>query len=216
MNGREQAVKDNIGLVHACAVRFRGKGIEYDDLYQAGCVGLIKAVDGFDPSLGYRFSTYAVPVIMGEIKRIFRDSGSVKVSRTLRELSLKIGKVSDEFIKINGREPTVSEIAQRLGSSEETVAEAIGANTPPISLTAVDENGQAETDIPVPSHDGKIIEIMSLHTELNKLHPSDRKLIELRFFRHMTQKAAARQLGMTQVQVSRREKKILDCLREKL
>lgn len=216
MNGREQAVKDNIGLVHACAVRFRGKGIEYDDLYQAGCVGLIKAVDGFDPSLGYRFSTYAVPVIMGEIKRIFRDSGSVKVSRTLRELSLKIGKVSDEFIKINGREPTVSEIAQRLGSSEETVAEAIGANTPPISLTATDENGQAETDIPVPSHDGKIIEIMSLHTELNKLRPSDRKLIELRFFRHMTQTAAARQLGMTQVQVSRREKKILDCLREKL
>lgn len=216
MNGREQAVKDNIGLVHACAVRFRGKGIEYDDLYQAGCVGLIKAVDGFDPSLGYRFSTYAVPVIMGEIKRIFRDSGSVKVSRTLRELSLKIGKVSDEFIKTNGREPTVSEIAQCLGSSEETVAEAIGANTPPISLTVVDENGQAETDIPVPSHDGKIIEIMSLHTELNKLHPSDRKLIELRFFRHMTQTAAARQLGMTQVQVSRREKKILDSLREKL
>ncbi len=216
MNGRDKAVNENLGLVHACAVRFRGKGIEYDDLYQAGCVGLIKAVDKFDPALGYRFSTYAVPVIMGEIKRMFRDGGSVKVSRSLKELSLKINKAGDDFVREHGREPTVSELAKCLDSSEEAVTEAIGAAAPPLSLTLSDDDGEVQSDIPVPSHDGKIIEIMSLHTELKKLSPEDRRLIELRFFKRVTQTAAAKKLGMSQVQVSRREKKILKKLREKL
>ena len=216
MNGRDKAVNENLGLVHACAVRFRGKGIEYDDLYQAGCVGLIKAVDKFDPALGYRFSTYAVPVIMGEIKRMFRDGGSVKVSRSLKELSLKINKAGDDFVREHGREPTVSELAKCLDSSEEAVTEAIGAAAPPLSLTLSDDDGEVQSDIPVPSHDGKIIEIMSLHTELKKLSPEDRRLIELRFFKRVTQTAAAKKLGMSQVQVSRREKKILKILREKL
>ena len=216
MNGRDKAVNENLGLVHACAVRFRGKGMEYDDLYQAGCVGLIKAVDKFDPALGYRFSTYAVPVIMGEIKRMFRDGGSVKVSRSLKELSLKINKAGDDFVREHGREPTVSELAKCLDSSEEAVTEAIGAAAPPLSLTLSDDDGEVQSDIPVPSHDGKIIEIMSLHTELKKLSPEDRRLIELRFFKRVTQTAAAKKLGMSQVQVSRREKKILKILREKL
>ncbi len=213
---RERAVNENLGLVHACAVRFRGKGIEYDDLYQAGCEGLIKAADRFDPDLGFRFSTYAVPVIIGEIKRMFRDGGSVKVSRSIKELALKINKVGDSYVKKHGREPTVCELAELLDTSAESVTEAISASSPPVSLTVTNDEGEIQTDIPVPSHDNKIIEIMSLRSELDKLSDPDRQLIELRFFKHLTQTAAAKQLGMTQVQVSRKEKKILSYLREKL
>ncbi len=213
---RERAVNENLGLVHACAVRFRGKGIEYDDLYQAGCEGLIKAADRFDPDLGFRFSTYAVPVIIGEIKRMFRDGGSVKVSRSIKELALKINKAGDSYVKKYGREPTVCELAELLDTSAESVTEAISASSPPVSLTLTNDEGEIQTDIPVPSHDSKIIEIMSLRSELDKLSDPDRQLIELRFFKHLTQTAAAKQLGMTQVQVSRKEKKILSYLREKL
>ena len=125
MLDRDRAVNENLGLVHACAIRFRGKGIEYEDLYQAGCEGLIKAADRFDPDLGYRFSTYAVPVIMGEIRKMFRDGGIIKVSRSIRELSIKVNRVGDEFVKEHGREPTVSELAKRLDTTEEAVTEAI-------------------------------------------------------------------------------------------
>lgn len=216
MYERDRAVNENIGLVHACAIKFRGKGIEYDDLYQAGCEGLIKAADRFDPTLGFRFSTYAVPVIIGEIKRMFRDGGTVKVSRSLKELSLKINHIGDDFVRQYGREPTVQELAERLEKPPEEIAEAISASVPPVSLTVTNDDGEIQTDIPVPSHDGKIIELMSLKTELNKLPEEDRKLIELRFFKRMTQTAAARQLGMTQVQVSRKEKKLLNYLRKRL
>ena len=216
MLDRDRAVNENLGLVHACAIRFRGKGIEYEDLYQAGCEGLIKAADRFDPDLGYRFSTYAVPVIMGEIRKMFRDGGIIKVSRSIRELSIKVNRVSDEFVKEHGREPTVSELAKRLDTTEEAVTEAIGSSVPPVSLTISNEDGEIQNDIPIPSHDGKIIELMALRTELEKLPAIDRELVKLRFFKRVTQSAAARQLGMTQVQVSRREKKILELLRKKL
>ena len=216
MLDRDRAVNENLGLVHACAIRFRGKGIEYEDLYQAGCEGLIKAANRFDPDLGYRFSTYAVPVIMGEIRKMFRDGGIIKVSRSIRELSIKVNRVGDEFVKEHGREPTVSELAKRLDTTEEAVTEAIGSSVPPVSLTISNEDGEIQNDIPIPSHDGKIIELMALRTELEKLPAIDRELVKLRFFKRVTQSAAARQLGMTQVQVSRREKKILELLRKKL
>jgi len=216
MLDRDRAVNENLGLVHACAIRFRGKGIEYEDLYQAGCEGLIKAADRFDPDLGYRFSTYAVPVIMGEIRKMFRDGGIIKVSRSIRELSIKVNRVGDEFVKEHGREPTVSELAKCLDTTEEAVTEAIGSSVPPVSLTISNEDGEIQNDIPIPSHDGKIIELMALRTELEKLPAIDRELVKLRFFKRVTQSAAARQLGMTQVQVSRREKKILELLRKKL
>ena len=216
MLDRDRAVNENLGLVHACAIRFRGKGIEYEDLYQAGCEGLIKAADRFDPDLGYRFSTYAVPVIMGEIRKMFRNGGIIKVSRSIRELSIKVNRVGDEFVKEHGREPTVSELAKRLDTTEEAVTEAIGSSVPPVSLTISNEDGEIQNDIPIPSHDGKIIELMALRTELEKLPAIDRELVKLRFFKRVTQSAAARQLGMTQVQVSRREKKILELLRKKL
>ena len=104
-------VEQNLGLVHTCAKRFKGRGIEYDDLFQAGCVGLVKAADNFDVGRGFRFSTYAVPVILGEIKRLFRDGGAVKLSRGLKELSLRVSREAEAFQHRTGREPTVSELA---------------------------------------------------------------------------------------------------------
>ena len=127
---RSRMIEENIGLVHACAHRFKGKGIEYDDLFQAGCMGLVKATDAFDSERGVRFSTYAVPVILGEMRRLFRDGGTVKVSRSLKELSMKAARQRDQFAKEHGREPTVSELAQALQVSEEAVVEALGAGAP--------------------------------------------------------------------------------------
>ena len=127
---REQIVSENLRLVNHLCKRFTGRGIEYDDLYQAGCVGLVKAADAFDENLGFRFSTYAVPVILGEIRRLFRDGGSVKVSRSLKELYLKITKEKQKLEYKLNREPTVSEIACALRVSAEEVTEAISASVP--------------------------------------------------------------------------------------
>ena len=149
---REEFIQQNLGLVHACAGRFRSRGIEYDDLYAAGCVGLIKAYDGFDWGRGVCFSTYAVPVILGEIKKLFRDGGTVKVSRSVKELGIKASAVREKLLKEMGSEPTVSQIAQRLNASAEQVAMALKAGLPAISLTPAGENdGNRELDIPIDS-----------------------------------------------------------------
>lgn len=216
MNKRESKVNDNLGLVHSCAKRFRGKGIEYDDLFQAGCLGLVKAIDNFDESRGLCLSTYAVPVILGEIKRLFRDGGAIKVSRSLKELSLKAVRESAEFLSRNGREPTVSELAEILGTDRETTAQALEAAQIPMSLTSDDENGNSQIDIPVEAPDEKLTEVISLKNEIEKLPERDREIILLRFFQNKTQTQTAKVLGMTQVQISRREKKILEFLRSRL
>ena len=135
MSKREDTICQNIGLVHSCVRRFTGRGIEYDDLFQAGCMGLVKAADGFDEERGLKFSTYAVPVILGEIRRLFRDGGTVKVSRSLKELSLKATREREGFLTREGREPSVGELADLLGLSPEEAAEALGASLPPLSLT---------------------------------------------------------------------------------
>ena len=127
MDENREIINDNLGLVHSCAKRFRGRGIEYDDLFQAGCVGLVKAADNFDPTLGYRFSTYAVPVILGEIRRLFRDGGSVKISRSLKELSVRVSRAAEELALFSGREPTVSELSEKLNITPEQTAEALNA-----------------------------------------------------------------------------------------
>ena len=212
---RDKLVTDNLGLVHLCANRFRGKGLEYEELYSAGCIGIVKAAAAFDEGRGVKFSTYAVPVILGEIKRLFRDGGTVKVSRSLKELSLKAGRERSEFMAKTGREPSVGELAEILKSSPEDVAEALAAALPCISLTRGEEDGE-EQDIPSPFRESDIYESIALREALGRLAAGDRKLIYLRYFRGMTQSAAASVLGMTQVQVSRREKKILDGLRNEL
>ena len=216
MAERDILIKENLGLVHACAKRFKGRGIDYDDLYQAGCLGLVKAFDNFKSELGYKFSTYAVPVIIGEIKRLFRDGGAVKISRGLKELSLKVTREVQLFELKNGREPSVKELSDIMGIEPEQVSEALTASMQPVSLTITDDDGENQADIPVQSPDENITEIMSLNTELSRLDEKDRKMIELRFFRNMTQSQTAKMLDMTQVQVSRREKKILLYLRERL
>ena len=208
--------EDNLGLVHLCANRFRGRGIEYDDLYGAGCMGLVKAAKAFDDSRGVKFSTYAVPVILGEIKRLFRDGGTVKVSRSLKELSLKITRTTQSFTHKNGREPTVSELSKLLNADPEDIIAALNSSQPALSLTMGDEDGDSQTDLPVDPPDEDITDKLALRQVLAELSPEDRKLIDLRYFKGLTQTKAAKELGMTQVQVSRREKKLLTYMRSKL
>jgi RNA polymerase sporulation-specific sigma factor len=162
---REKFIENNLGLVHACAGRFRGRGIEYDDLYSAGCMGLIKAYDGFDEERGVQFSTYAVPVILGEIKKLFRDGGSVKVSRSVKELGLKVSAARERLMKQTGNEPTINQIAQIVDAKPEQVALAIRANQPALSLTPVsdDENGR-EVDIPIESPEEELADRIFIGT----------------------------------------------------
>ena len=149
---REAFITQNLGLVHACAGRFRGRGMEYDDLYSAGCVGLIKAYDNFDESRGVCFSTYAVPVILGEIKKLFRDGGTVKVSRSLKELGMRVQAAREHTMKLCGAEPTLQQLAEQLDEPIENVALAIQAAQPAMSLTPEGgEDGDRQLDIPVES-----------------------------------------------------------------
>ncbi len=219
MTERDKKVCDNMGLVHACARRFSGRGAEYEDLVQAGCMGLIKAVDGFDEGRGLRFSTYAVPVIMGEMRRLFRDGGAVKVGRTLKELSMRAARERERFVAREGREPTVNELADALGVDPAQAAQAFGASLPVISLTRW-EDGSGESgdqiDLPVAPPEEQITDRLALRQVLAELDERDRRLIELRYLRHRTQQVTADALGMTQVQVSRRERVILQELRRKL
>ncbi len=210
----DEFIENNMGLVHSLANRFRGRGIEYEELFSAGCMGLVKAAKGFDDERGLCFSTYAVPVILGEIKRLFRDGGTVKVSRGLKELSLKITRYKESCNK-DGREPSISEIAEYFGESTENVIEAVAASQPAISLTETDENG-SEFDIPVEAPQIKATELIALKQCLTALSSEDRQLIYLRYWTGKTQSETGRLMNMTQVQVSRREKKILSGLREML
>ncbi len=136
---RDTLISDNLGLVHACANRFRGKGIDYDDLFSAGCLGLVKAADGFRPELGFAFSTYAVPAVLGEIKRLFRDGGAVKISRSLKERARMAARLREDMTNTLNREPTLRELAEKMGVSEFEMAELMNLSQPVISLTELDE-----------------------------------------------------------------------------
>ncbi len=218
MNGNSDAViTENLGLVHACARRYIGRGIEYDDLYQAGCLGLIKAANAFDETRQVRFSTYAVPVILGEIKRLFRDGGAVKVSRSLKELGIKASRMAGEFEARHGREPRISELSELLGVDTETVTEAVSAIRAPVSLTAYTESEESETlDIREESFDSNLVDLLSVRQLLANLDGRDKKLIYLRYYKGKTQSDTAAVLGMTQVQVSRREKAIITNIRNSM
>lgn len=209
-------VNENLGLVHACANRFRGRGAEYDDLFQAGCVGLCKAAANYDAERGFAFSTYAVPVILGEIRRIFRDGGTVKVSRSLKEKARAALKTKQELENELSREPTVSELAQRLGIEISEAAELLTVSMPVISLTAHDESFSRQLDIPTEAPQEAVTEKLALKKVVSLLEERDRKLIELRYFKGLTQVKTAAELGMSQVQVSRREKALLIKMRESL
>ena len=214
---REEFIQNNLGLVHSCAGRFRGRGIEYEELYAAGCLGLVKACEGFDPSRGLCFSTYAVPVILGEIKKLFRDGGTVKVSRSLKELGLKINAERERCLKRTGVEPGVNELAETLDTTPEQVALAIRASMPVLSLTpGGEEDGTREWDVPVDSPEEALADRIGLAEVMERLPPEDKLLIRLRFYGGRTQSETARVLHTTQVQVSRRERKILKKMRGEL
>lgn len=212
---KKPLAEENLGLVHLCANRFRGRGIEYDDLYSAGCIGLLKAVKAFDSGRGVKFSTYAVPVILGEIKRLFRDGGAIRVSRSLKELSVRLQKICVDFRQREMREPTITELAELSGEDEGKVSEALCVSQPLVSLTASDDD-EGQTDIPTEAPDEAIVDLLALRQIMSALEPRDRALLELRYFRNLTQSNTAKALGMTQVQVSRREKKLLAEMREEL
>ena len=183
----------------------------------AGCMGLVKACDGFDESRGVCFSTYAVPVILGEIKKLFRDGGTVKVSRSVKELGLKVSAARERHLKLCGAEMTVGQLAEELGESPEAVALAIRASLPAMSLTPAGEDGEEhQLDIPVASPEEELSDRISLEEVLDSLPAADRELIRLRFYAGRTQSETARLLHTTQVQVSRRERKILGQMRAKL
>ena len=213
---KEVFATQNLGLVHSLAHRLKGRGIEYEELYSAGCVGLIKAMEGFDESRGLKFSTYAVPVILGEMKRLFRDGGSVKVSRSLKEFSLKVLRERDRLSVSLGREPTVNELSELLKEDVQAIAEAINVSMPTISLTQPDDYGGGQIDVEVESPEELLSDKLALREVLKELEEKDRNLLILRYYKSKTQTQTATILNMTQVQVSRREKKLLLYLKNRL
>lgn len=212
MQNREELINSNVRLVHSCCKRFTGRGIEYEDIFQVGCIGLVKAAHGFDSSRGLCFSTYAVPNIIGEIKRLFRDTGSIKVSRSIKELSLKIQKEKDYCEKI-GEEPTVNKLAERLCVSPEEIAEAIDASRQVLSLTYENDDGVGELELPTDSHENEVCVRLLINEAISRLNEEEQEIIKLRYFYEKTQTQTANLLGISQVQVSRKEKRALEKLR---
>ena len=208
---QQKLAEDNFGLVPMCARRFLGRGVDYEDLVGAGSVGLVKAAAGFDESLGYRFSTYAVPSIIGEMKRLFRDGGAVKIGRAAKEKAVLLLRIADGLEQETGAPPAVSAVAERAGLSLSETAALMGACLPTVSLT-LDEN--ADLDIPAPSHEEGLISRLDLASAVDRLSPDEKTLLSLRYDDNLTQTAVGERLGMTQVQVSRAEKRILGKLRK--
>ncbi|MCM1186082.1 MAG: SigB/SigF/SigG family RNA polymerase sigma factor [Lachnoclostridium sp.] len=231
---REVLIEKNLGLVHHIVRRFAGRGYDLEDLFQVGTIGLMKSIDKFDLELGLKFSTYAVPMITGEIKRFLRDDGMVKVSRTIKENGLKV-KTASRFLQTKlKRDPTISEISKETGLSEEDIVMALEATAEVESLySAVYQDDGSEVylvDKVVQGENGvgsrigndygdkekeKILDHMLLSQLLDSLGEDERKLIYMRYFQNKTQVEIASLMGISQVQVSRLEKKILLCLRER-
>ena len=215
---REEFIEKNLGLVHACAGRFKSRGIEYEELYAAGCLGLVKAVDGFDTTRGVCFSTYAVPKIAGEIRRFLRDDSMVKIGRGRKERGYLIQKARASLSAELGREPVLSELSQATGLTPEEIAEVDLATAPVASLQAeMGEDGLSfEGVLGSDSPEEGIVEKLALRTAIDALPERERQLILLRYFKGLTQDKTAKVLGISQVQVSRLEKKILLRLRGEL
>lgn len=219
---REILTENNMGLVHSIARRFQNRGVEMEDLIQIGCIGLLKAIDKFDTSYDVRFSTYAVPMITGEIKRFLRDDGMVKVSRSLKETAAKAYTVREELFLKEGKEPRMEEIARELGITREELVLAMDSQGQVESLqkTIYQSDGNEislEDKLPLEeNHQEMVVNRMFLEQALGTLDRKERELIYLRFFQDRTQSSIAQQMGMSQVQVSRMEKKILNRLRANL
>ncbi|MBR2482203.1 MAG: sigma-70 family RNA polymerase sigma factor [Oscillospiraceae bacterium] len=213
-NACEQALLENSGLIWSIVRRYCGRGVEMDDLYQLGCLGFLKAVRGFDPEYGTQFSTYAVPKIAGEIRRFLRDDGAVKVSRTLRERAQMILSARQILMQRFGREPALSELAEETGLAPEEIAQAEIAVETPESLQAEREDGLTlEGTLGTEAPEEALVESIALRQQIESLPEREKMVILLRFYKGLTQEQCARILGVSQVQVSRLERKGLLRLR---
>lgn len=214
----EQLVEENAGLIRAVARRYYGRGVEPDDLFQLGSLGFLKAVAGFDTAFGTQFSTYAVPKIAGEIRRFLRDDGTVKVSRTLKERACAVRQARDRLCKTLGREPVLSELAGELELTVEEIAEAEAAADPVASIQqpAGDSELTLESVLSDGALEDRVVERLALRQALEQLPQREAQVIVLRYYHGLTQERAAKLLGVSQVQVSRIEKKALAQLRELL
>jgi len=209
-------VNENTGLVRSIAIRFSGRGVDYEDLCQIGHIGMIKAIRNFDISRGTQFSTYAVPLIIGEIKRFLRDDGEIKVGRELKRKNAKLMAAREKFISENGNEPTVSQLAEICGFTEEETIESISASSSTISLSEQIGEDSTLEDLLGTDFTPELNEKIALKQAIEKLGFEEREIIMLRYFKNLTQSETGRTLGMTQVSVSRKEAKALIKLRELL
>ena len=212
------AIEQNLGLVHSVAKRFLGRGVEYDDLVQIGSIGLIKAVKNFDESTGYKFSTYAVPMIIGEIKRYLRDDGMIKISRAIKENAGKIGYAKEKLSKELGRSPTLSELEDETGIKSEDIVTATDAMQPVESIYLKyeqDDNYMVDKLKSGRDEEEETVNKIFLKEILDSLDNRSKKVILLRYFKEETQQQVAQRIGVSQVQISRIEKKVLETLRKK-
>jgi len=214
----ERLVEENNGLIWAVAKRFAGRGTDLDDLYQLGCVGFLKAIDGFDTEYGTKFSTYAVPKIAGEIRRFLRDDGAVKVSRGIKEQAAVIKQTRNQLTNALGREPTISEISRQTGLSPEEIAlaETATASTESIQRETGDEGFSLEDVLSDTESEEKMVEKIALRQAITHLPSREANVIMLRYFHALTQDRVSKVLNVSQVQVSRIEKKAIAMLRELL
>lgn len=213
-------INENSSLIKSVIKRFKGKGIEYDDLYQLGCLGFIKAIKNFNPDFEVKFSTYVVPMVIGEIKRFMRDDGEIKVSRSLKTLNLGINKFIEKYYSIHKEKPHIDEIAKEFNVEEQDIIMAMDASKKPVSLFAPLES--EDSDLLVIdrfdslNNDNSIMDKITIQEMIRGLCDRDRKIILMRYFYDRTQNEVAKKLGISQVQVSRLENKILESFKEKL
>ncbi len=220
-SAKEVLLMENNNLIKSIVRRYLNKGVEYDDLYQLAGLGLLKAINGFDESFGVRFSTYAVPMIAGEIKRFMRDDGSIKVSRAIKSAAKQINKFIEQYSSDHGAQPTVKDISEQFNMPESEVVFTMGSTRMPVSIydrgDYKDEKGQELLDkLPSLDNQEEIIDSLQLKAAISNLPERDRKVIILRYFRDMTQSEVAGMLGVSQVQVSRIENRIMRSFRKDL
>ena len=215
---KEILLINNTNLIKSIVKRFLGRGVEYDDLYQLGCLGLVKAIKNFDEKYDVMFSTYAVPMIIGEIKRFLRDDGAIKVSRAIKILSVKINKYIEEYRLKRNCSPTTEELAEHFGIDRSDVIFALDSSKYPLSLNSSegdddDSNTELIDRLPSSENGDELIDKIMLRTFIERLPDRDRKIIILRYFRDKTQSEIAAELGVSQVQVARLENKIIEKLK---
>ena len=212
---RDELTKENLPLVHYVVKRFRDRGAEYEDLVQYGCIGLLKAIDRFDPAYNVRFSTYAVPIIMGEVRRFLRDDGPVHISRTIHDNAVRVERFREEYLRQNGEEPSLSQIGEETKLSREDVLLAVNANHRVRSLSEP-VNGESELRLMDVIGEERMADVdsrLTLKKLLMELQPEERTIIIRRYFHAHTQTDIAKDLGISQVQVSRMEGRIIKRMR---